>query len=567
MTELEPGFLLELADEIVGSYLPGGTPVIHASPTQIVTPDIVSAHEAAHRTLCELSSLGLYFKGLVLIHGRAKDAHARDEARTVLNRTITDCWIVQEGYATFCQIQQSLISGRHDLADPQSYLPPTYLHAYSQFLLNLGDVEEFLRKYGVDDSNAESFHKLALMAVETYADVLALAAMAIPMAEIMGLHSFTSYDLACHIRQHAPDKRLQVLRARVTFPFIIHAWVERCRALGIEEPANPSRPLNDSTNELARHLCHIAGLPYECSDRFPLQRMLVDAGSDDGEPWEVRIPSADKMREYNGDELIVGGPNLLATGLPVQAAQVALGAVTNQWGIEQPDLVCELLPIENGSLNLLAFVHAFVSTTEFLDHVSNRANVDPTAMQIYRQMPPTTAIRIGLVQMQVHASQCAALLNAFPYRSWSWILGEEQLLGREWSKWSEQELIGNHPVFLYRFTVDLDDPALPVACAHVPPAPAVGKVFSAKVDNGVIVEKGIAIGGAELLGGFPNDIALLMYPSPPNRPNTTPVRIVARRHIPENLPNLTAYANSCIAHCVFYGLYSSLRQAATNKRI
>ncbi|MCP1518480.1 hypothetical protein J2Y74_002790 [Pseudomonas migulae] len=558
------GFLMKSSDEIAGLYTPGKKPAIYGTSESLITPEISSAHERAHRDLCEATSLGQYLKFLAILSSRTNKKDIAKTAESALSSAISHCWIVQEGYATSAQVLRSMVMGREDLIDTATYLSPSYNQAFSQFLIPPDVLDEYMTSIQIYKQDS-AYALMAAAFLSACPETLALAAMSIPMKSITAENDLLSYEMECHVRKHAPDVRLPIILANTSKKFMFHCAFEQMRAAKKSQQQGNNEAVAECRTELARHLCHIAGLQFEPLECFNLQRALEQYQCEGDGLVDVRDYPWAEIEEYLSDQHFLGGASLLFELSPLRftLAKNVYADVVEFFQITEPHLICEVCSLDTDANRFLVYLHVYITKASFLEFVGSGEKVGVTeeTIEIYRMMEPETAIQFALFVLEVGGAELAELTKCFSHSSWKWVFGEPGFVSDICSGWGRELVADANDVFLYKFDVDLENCTLPIAAAQAMPSPPVGQVFCAGVEDGVIVEGHVRHASASdrVLAGFPNDLALLLYRPIKKYKKVRAARIALHSHVPQGGKIETSFTHSCIAITFFQGLHSSLQ--------
>jgi hypothetical protein len=411
-------FLDQTLDEILGQFRPGHEPIVYA--TGSASGDMIAVHERAHKQLTVASSYGRYLSALsVTMYCCANEAR-KAEVRTLLEKAIKQCWVVQEAFATASQlIYVSRRNGADSERATRLRLPP----AYAAALLVLPDIEDIVR-----DALAAARLRAPLELVEAIVQdevrccyfVLARAAMATPVASFFqGGRATGVAGLNAATRRNSPDVRLSQLSRHCT-PARIRYWVEgRVRADRESHRLGMTWPRDAFMSDASEELCRAAGLSYEASDAVEYQTMLEALGSE-ASIEEVdcrRIPIEDPWR--HGKERVVlsqryGG---LVWSVGWEFAKSELCRFRSSYPGAATSVVCEFL-FASEDTEVLCAIHLFIP--------AHLVDGSPDARK-----PLTDAasipVRLLSVPVRISFEVLEALPSSLPHRAWCWLAVEDLL--------------------------------------------------------------------------------------------------------------------------------------------
>ncbi len=399
-------------DEVVGAYRPGTAPMLFINEN--ISAGSIQAHETGHRQLCDTSALGLYMSGMstaILFVPSVNEA----QLRSIIQSLIEQCWLCQEGYATFRQVsytQQFDIQGEYEQLIAS--LPESYATALDIFNLD-SDLNRDLLQAELQHVPEQGRYGFMWLVLEHAAYVLGRSAMSVPVSNVLNAAtSLPDYDVITAVRQDPPDVRLKSLRLLCDKDFILDVTKHFLLAIDEIDKTGTSRPLDDRMDACARKLCQKAGVAYEPSYALDVPKMLEKLGvkgvgfADQRDmPLEESLARETDSRTvhqnwYDGvnevDELTVedvaSSFNKMCANLSPEDHHM------------DGDIVCELMPLPMSDAEYYPMFHLFLDSKVIFDNEDHDVHIKltKTAPQCKKGEDPTE------------------LPARIPHRSWTWIM-------------------------------------------------------------------------------------------------------------------------------------------------
>lgn len=563
------GFFSQTLDEIKGIYTPGRKPVIFCGDQSIITPDVSIQHENSHRWLCDNSSFGQYLTILVNISRYSTDSMVKKHAEPILDNSIESCWITHEGSATASQFNHCIVSQRTDLLNVEDYLPGSYIEALKNFILSQKFIIELLESVGIK-GNDRSFLLYYYQVIQGYVEILALAAMSLPMADILSdANDPISYDVACQIRKNTPDTRLLKILDALNSNFVRYAIIEYMNIVNEHIGGGCTiTDVADLTKELSRHLCAKAKLPFELDSQVDIGNILAQYYDLDPEEDVNRITDDDLIYETTKRALIVGGTNNLCyvEGLNVKVGKDVYKNALKHFELNEYHVVCELLPLDIEQAEFRACLHVFIEKDNFLSYISNNqyVQVSDELLETYRKLDEHAAIQFILIFMNINDSELKSLKSDFPSSGWSWLLGEPFYIYDELSAISKYIESTKDNVYISKI---MTDDKLPFEYTNVPASPAAANAFFANAEGGQVDREKIIIASPDqrFLQGVPYGLLAQCYEIDGKDKHVREIMLTASERGGLNGQCNNSFIASCVAMATYQGLNSSLLQMIASK--
>jgi hypothetical protein len=535
----------QTATEIIGLFSPAGGSFVSFGAE--VPPEAIAAHENGHRILCTATSAGQYVAALGILANRADNADARGAARQLCVEASRQCWMVQEGFATYRQLDEYRKLGRDDLvAAGANHLPASYQAALELFRYELADDE--LRDFQTETGEKmEAARQILDTLGERLAVVLAVAAMGTPLAAVIeAAETFPALPITLALRRDAPDARQEILLPSFTPSFRNHCRVALLAAIKKAIDGGRTRPIDEAIDQLASELCHVAGIGFERSDRISVTQMLRKAGLDGAvEEVDARdLDTAMSVDVFSTHSLIAGTDLGFAIEAPLdltQAKQLA-GAI---W--ENPaaghHVICEIgSPTHDG--RILAFLHCFVTKEGYVACLDRSERA--AAIREFAALDPEVSVNLGIISIAIAKEEdgAARLKADFSHASWHWIASPEVLKNHP-ASWSLSALAQLADVTTVPLLSVHEKPAAPENIYIVPSFFAGAKAFTAR--------------GYRDLEMLPDNLRIGFYP--PNETDSCNIqraRLFMASSAQSERGKPPRFHEACIASALYQGFYSQV---------
>jgi len=401
--------LNKTTDEIIGSYCPGSAPVLYSS--EVVRSESTLAHEHGHRQLCDTTAIGLYISGLSLATSYTSPSDI-NQLRETIKSLIEQCWMCQEGYATYKQVAHLHQFGKiKECKRLIELLPESYKAA-----LEIFDIEHISHSINqVISRLPDQVHdQIKWLAQEHVAYVIARSAMSVPLAELlMKSTTLPNYDVIIAIRDNPPDVRLEKVRSICDADFVAEV-AENC-LIGVSETieCDASRPLDDRMDKMARKLCDRASLEYEPSYSLDVPKIYNKLGLNNINFVDQRDMSLDESLTRETDSRTVREDWLSSCNveneLTLENVSNSVNKKCSALSTKKDsgfDIVCELLPIQKTKSVYYPLFHIFCKAS-FSESPGEHVNlwIDKTAPECHISEHP------------IHL-----LPSLFKHNSWTWIM-------------------------------------------------------------------------------------------------------------------------------------------------
>jgi hypothetical protein len=537
--------------EILGIYNPGEPPVV--TTHSWIPIDVLAAHEEAHRTLCEATSLGCCIVTISAATHRANSKEDRLALESALRELIRSCWRVQEGFATV-----------YELAHCYLYYPPSVgqrrensiSYSYRLAAQSVFGRLELLQQATDKPSPTKD---VQLMQFRGMALWVAKAAMALQLSDTLSTSPGSPLNaLLAVVRRDPPDVRLdRITRMLSTNTSFVHRLIRQQADLAVrflEDGHKTFRQLDMGIEQIVEEICFNADIPYERSDAIDYMAFLRTLPCDPSGLHIIDardIPIKDNFDHKNITDIAGPGPMRVSSVVPQaalsasEASQRLTRIITSVFGGTKPLIVCELGSVTRKKT--LAWLGMYYRRDDFLSIADDSSDEDEEKVANHiRRLHPNVAGLIAHVPILASADDILAFPSSVDHQTWIWSVSP-MFLSTEAGNWDCAALRQHGMIVAPTFGSTFHE--RPIAAeVKIPELTA----FDLASFTALAAHSNPVPSGEEK--AIPPGLAMWQYESDTQNADLTSVRLMTLP--PHDTYPFASFLQSCVAHSVFYGTVS-----------